>query len=86
MGWVRRELHLGHSSIENPYRAKEDDLPVETYNIIPGEDWQDICPEIEESIRRLRLQELLSESEVDEFDNYILTVSMLLKPFWLAEL
>eukprot|EP00435_Cladocopium_sp_Y103_P035729 s1670_g9.t1 len=72
LGPSRTRSHIGRSSVSGPYLAEEDMIPAETFGITEDEDWQVICPGMEDSIRRLRLQELLSESEADEFDSYIL--------------
>ena len=73
LGPTRTTRHIGRNAVSGPYLAEEDIALEETYGTIEDDDWQVICPGMEDSIRRLRLKELLSESEADEFDSYILT-------------
>ena len=69
---MRTTRHAGRDSVSGPYLAEEDIISAETYGTIADDDWEIICPGMEDSVRRMRLKELLSESD-DEFENYILT-------------
>ena len=56
LGPTRTTRHISRSSVPGPYLAEEDIIPEKTYGMIEDGDWQVICPGMEESIRRLRLQ------------------------------
>ena len=72
LGPMRTTRHAGRDSVSGPYLAEEDIISAETYGTTADDDWEIICPGMEDSVRRMRLKELLSESD-DEFENYILT-------------
>jgi len=72
LGPMRTTRHARRDSVSGPYLAEEDIISAGTYGTTADDDWEIICPGMEDSVRRMRLKELLSESD-DEFENYILT-------------
>ena len=72
LGPVRTTRNSGRESVSGPYLAEDNIIPAETYGTTVDDDWELICPGMEDAVRRMRLKELFSESD-GEFENYILT-------------